>query len=156
MLERAAFLICGVMTVLIGRVYGSLHRFAPTNAISWSLFSVVFFIVGGAAICIALLPRTWVRAVPPERTERRLSVSFRFLLAFAAAGLLLVIILRLIPYRSFEIPIGLVYSICPACVLTVTVDPSLAAVIVALAPINALVFGAIGGVNGTVVSLLCR
>jgi hypothetical protein len=154
MLERAAFLICGVMTVLIGRVYWSFQRLAPTNAISWSLFSVVFFVVGVAAICLALLPRAWVRSVPAEHTEGRRSIPFRFLLTFAAAGLLLVIILSFIPHQSFQVPTGLVYSICPACVLTATVDPSLAAVIVALAPLNALVFGAIGGVIGTTVNLL--
>lgn len=154
MLERAALLICGVMTVLIGRVYWSLQRFAPTNAISWSRFSVVLLVVGVAAICIALLPRAWVRSVPAEGNARRRSVPFGFLLAFAAAGLLLVIILSFIPHQSFEPPMGLVYSICPACVLTVTVDPSLTAVIVALAPLNALVFGAMGGVIGTIVNLL--
>jgi hypothetical protein len=58
--------------------------------------------------------------------------------SFAAAGLLLVIIFTLIPHQSFEVPMGLLYSICPACVLTVTVDPSLTAGIVVLTPLNAL------------------
>jgi hypothetical protein len=153
MLERAAFFICGVMTVLIGRVYGRLQRFAPTSEISWSPFYVVLVIVGVAAICISLLPRAWVRRVPSEPTKRRRSIPFRFLLAFAAAGLLLVIIFSIIPHQSFEVPMGLLYSICPACVLTVTVDPSLTAVIVALAPLNALVFGAFGAVIGNAVNL---
>jgi hypothetical protein len=77
------------------------------------------------------------------------------LLIFAAAGLLLVISFTLIPL-SFRVPMGLLYSMCPACALTATVDPSLAATIVVLAPLNALVFGAIGGVVGTAVNLLLK
>jgi hypothetical protein len=79
MLERAAFFICGVVTVLIGRVYAGLQRSAPTNEISWSPFRVVLLIVGVAAICISLLPSALVRRLAPEPTGRRRSISPRFL-----------------------------------------------------------------------------
>jgi hypothetical protein len=52
--------------------------------------------------------------------------------------------------------VPLVYSLCPACVLTITVDPSLPTILFVLAPLNALVFGAVGGVIGTAYSIASR
>jgi hypothetical protein len=39
---------------------------------------------------------------------------------------------------------GTAFTICPACALTVTVDPSFTSVALILAPIDAIVYGAIG------------
>src|ERR1039458_16030 len=109
--------------------------------------------VGLTTICLSLLPMKWVRRVESDRVERNDSTSFKILLTFAAAGLLLPIILSFVPPTAVQPPWALVYSICPACVLTLTVDSSLTSMILLLAPINAAVFGAIGGVVGTVVEI---
>ncbi len=156
MIQRIAFFICGVMTALIGRVFGRLERFAPTNEISWSPFSLVLLVVGVLAICISLLPGAWLRRVTSDNTEGRHYLPTRWLVSFAAIGLLLEVIINFIPPQSGHPQMGLLYSLCPACVLTVTVDPSLTTALFALAPLNALVFGAFGGVIGTAVGFLRR
>jgi hypothetical protein len=156
MAKRAAFFICGVMTVLIGRAYSGLQRFAPTQEIAWGAFSYSLLLVGTIAVVISLLPPVWFQRIGTEATELRRFTPFRFLLSFAAFGFLLVLVFSIAPLRSVQPPIALVYSLCPACVLTVTVDPSLSTALFVLAPLNALAFGAIGGVIGTVFGVVSR
>jgi hypothetical protein len=142
------------MTVLIGRLLVELHQFAPTGFV-WLPFSYAFLIVGIIAVGISLLPPAWLRCIGTEAIERRFT-PFRFLLSFAALGLLLVVAFSILPPRFLRPPAALVYSLCPACVLTVTVDPSLPTALFVLAPLNALVLGAIGGVIGTAFSVFSR
>ena len=156
MAKRLAFFVCGVVTASVGRVYGGFQQFRPTDRMNWSPFYVVLVIVGLTAVCVSLLPIKWIGRIESDPVERKSSTSLKFLLAFAAVGFLLVIILGFAPPKAVQPPWALVYSICPACVLTLTVDPSLTFMIVLLAPINAAIFGAIGGVVGTVVDLLRR
>jgi hypothetical protein len=102
-----------------------------------------------------LLPPVWFQRIGARATELRRFSPFRFLLGFAALGLLLVAVFSIVPGHA-QPPMALVYSLCPACVLTVTVDPSLSTTLFVLAPLNALVFGAIGGVIGTAYSFFSR
>jgi len=59
-------------------------------------------------------------------------------------------------WRVADAPVLLVYSLCPSCVLTETIDPSLPTALLVLAPLNAFVFGAAGGVIGTAFSILSK
>jgi hypothetical protein len=158
MVQRVAFFICGVMTVLVGRVYLGLHRFAPAPGIAWLPIAYVLLICGITAVCISFLPAAWVQGIGKTTTELRQwrSTPFRFLLSFAVLGLLLVAVFSFVPPSFARPPIPLVYSLCPACALTVTVDPSLPAALFVLAPLNALVFGAVGGVIGTAFAIVRR
>ena len=104
-----------------------------------------------------MLPPVWFQRIGAEASELRRFTPFRFLFSFAAFGLLLVVVFSVVPPRAAQPPMALVfYSLCPACVLTITVDPSLSATLFVLAPLNALVFGAIGGVIGAVFSVVSR
>jgi Na+/melibiose symporter-like transporter len=156
MIQRAALLICGLMTVLIGRVYGGLRQFAPAQEIAWLSFSYALLFVGVIAVGISLLPTAWAQAITEKPSELRRFTPFRFLLSFAALGLLLVAVFSFVPPSLTPPPMVLTYSLCPACVVTVTVDPSLTTALFLLAPLNALVFGAVGGVIGTAFSILSR
>jgi hypothetical protein len=51
---------------------------------------------------------------------------------------------------------GTVFTICPACVLTSRVDPYFLSVVLILASIDAMVYGAIGLVIGLIVERLRR
>ena len=124
MAKRAAFFICGVMTVLVGRVYSGLQRFAPTGEFAWWPFSYGLLIVGTIAVGISLLPPVWSQRIGTGATDLRRFSPFSFLASFAALGLLLVVVFAILPPHA-QPPMALVYSLCPACVLTVTVDPSM-------------------------------
>jgi hypothetical protein len=156
MAQRVAFFICGVITVLIGRVYSGLQQVAPPQEIAWLHFPYVLLITGAIAVCISFLPTAWVQGTDTKRAELRYFTPFRFLLSFAALGLVLVVVFSLVPPSGAQPPMPLVYSLCPACVLTATVDPSVTTAVFLLAPLNALVFGAVGGVIGTAFSIISK
>ena len=156
MVQRAALLICGVVTVLIGRVFGSLRHFAPEREMAWLSFSYALFLVGIIAVGISLLPRGWAQGITERPSELRRFTPFRFLLSFAVLGPRLVALFSVVPPGLAQPSMALVYSLCPACVVTITVDPSLTTALFLLAPLNALVFGAVGGVIGTAFSILSR
>jgi len=158
MVQRAAFFICGVVTVLVGRVYGGLHRLSAMQEVAPLPFAYALLVLGVTAVCISFLPNAWVQGIrkTPTGLHRRRSTPFRFLLSFAALGLLLVVVFSFVPPGSGRPPIPLVYSLCPACILTVTADPSLPTALLVLAPLNAMVSGAIGGVIGIAFTIVSR
>lgn len=150
------FLICGVVTVLIGRVYGGLRLYTPLQLFVWSPFFYSFLMVGIIAVCLSFAPASWTESTIGNPGGLKRSIPFRFLLTFAAIGLLVAVAVSFLPPSFARPSIPVVYSLCPACVLTVTVDPSLAVSLFVLAPINALIFGAVGGVIGTGFTILNR
>jgi hypothetical protein len=76
-------------------------------------------------------------------------------LAFAAIGYLVALGLYFAPL-GWHIPGAVVYAICPAAYLTITVDPSFAGVALALGPVNASVYGVIGLAVGLVLWFLAK
>jgi uncharacterized membrane protein len=76
-------------------------------------------------------------------------------LGFAALSYLATLGLYLVP-SVWHLTPKTVYAICPACVLTITVDPSFASVALILAPIDAIVYGSIGLMIGLIVHELRR
>ena len=71
---------------------------------------------------------------------------------FAANSYGVVALLALL-HPSTRLPPVAVYSVCPSCVLTITVDPSLASSLLVLAPLSAAVYGSVGGVIGLFIRL---
>jgi hypothetical protein len=76
-------------------------------------------------------------------------------IAFAAVGYLVAFGLYFAPL-GWHISSRVVYAICPAAYLTITVDPSFAGVALALGPINASVYGVIGLPVGLILWALAR
>jgi hypothetical protein len=64
-------------------------------------------------------------------------------LAFAAVGYLVALGLYFAPL-GWHIPGAIVYAICPAAYLTITVDPSFPSMALILGPINASVYAVAG------------
>jgi hypothetical protein len=79
----------------------------------------------------------------------RLSSPSKLFAWFAGCTYLWTVLLYFAPH-TWHPPALLVFLLCPACLLTITVDPSFGTVLAALAPINALVYGLIGLVLGKV------
>ena len=97
---------------------------------------------------------SWTESAIGNPGGLKRSIPFRFLLIFAAIGLPVAVAVSFLPPSFARPPIPVVYSLCQACVLTGTVDPSLVVNLFVLAPINGLIFGAIGGVIGTGFTIL--
>ena len=64
-----------------------------------------------------------------------------------------VAVLSVLPPGTVPSPLT-VYILCPSCVSTITVDPSLTASLLVLAPTSAAAYGSIGAVIGLVVDVL--
>ena len=155
-LSRLAFFVCGAVSVLMGNAHRAI--FAAVGAIGdpghvahgkWDTHSAALAVVGGIALVIALVPSSWIEKlcrVGPD--DRRLpSVPIKMLGGFAAFSYFLTVGLYFAPV-SWHPNQELVFSLCPACVLAITVDPSLESVLLLLAPLDAAVYGALGGVLG--------
>jgi hypothetical protein len=81
----------------------------------------------------------------------RLSFPAKLFLGFAACSYGWTVLLDFAPHSWQPAPI-LVFLLCPACLLTITVDPSLTTVAFVLAPINAFLYGLFGLAVGKVLT----
>jgi hypothetical protein len=78
-----------------------------------------------------------------------MSLSVKLLIVFAVCAYLWTLALALVPPSKLELPAPLVFLLCPACLLTITVDPAFSTVALILAPLNAVVYGLFGLVLGS-------
>jgi len=149
-LSRFAFVVYGTIAVLMGNLYRNLTGApGPVLNAQWDLPSVALMIVGGSTIVIAVLPDVWVERTckigPSDR--RLLSVPIKTLGGFALFSYLVNVGLVFAPLNWHPNP-WVVFSICPACALTLATDLSVGTVLLLVAPINAAVYGSLGGVAG--------
>jgi hypothetical protein len=68
----------------------------------------------------------------------------RVALILAVCAYLWTLALALVPTSGVDIPVPVVFLLCPACIFTATVDPSFSTVAILLAPMNAIVYGFLG------------
>ena len=145
--SRVAFFVCGLISVSLSRMYLALRGLDPVSQGSWSLFSVALMVVGGFAVFMALLPGSWVQRACKIELGKPSLVPIKMLVGFAVVSYLVVVGLSFAPH-SWQPSPQFVFSVCPACALTVTVDPSLGTVLLGLAPLSAAVYGSLGAVLG--------
>ncbi len=145
--SRIAFLVCGLISVALSRMYIALRGFDPASHGSWSLYSAALMVVGVSSVLIGLLPGSWVQKARKIEPGKRSSLPIKMLAGFAAVSYLVVVGLSFAPHSWHTSPQS-VFSVCPACALTITVEPSLGTVLLGLAPLSAAVYGALGAVLG--------
>jgi hypothetical protein len=153
--SRLAFAVCGMVSVLLSRMYIALGGLDSGSHGSWSLFSVALAAVGGLAVFIALLPGSWVKKAFKIEPDKSTSFPIKMLAGFAIISYFVIVGLSFAP-RSWHPSPQFVFSLCPACALTITVDPSLGTVLLALAPLSAAVYGSLGGILGYVSVILSK
>jgi hypothetical protein len=155
-IARIAFFLCGVLSILLGKAYWSL-QFSRIVPGPWRLFSAVMIAAGGFGIVVALLPSQWRQSEWKfgQDSSRRLPIPLRILASFAAASFLMTAGLTFAPL-SWHPSAQLVFAACPACVLSITVDPSPISALLILAPLSAAVYGSFGGALGYIFVALRR
>ncbi|HEX4007665.1 MAG TPA: hypothetical protein VHX60_15935 [Acidobacteriaceae bacterium] len=148
---RVALCGCGLFSILVGRTYESLHLFYPSDQRVWTIFYIVLIVLGVISLGAGLLPDSWMRKMlgwgSGEGSPLRLSV--KLLVVFAAISYGTVALLAVV-HPSTRISPLTTYSLCPSCVLTLTVDPSLTSSLLVLAPLSAAAYGALGAAIGLV------
>lgn len=145
--SRVALIVCGLISVALSRMYLALRSLDPVAHGSWSVFSIVLLVLGGLAIFIALMPGSWVEKLCKIELSKPSLLPIKMLGSFAIVSYLTIVGLSFAPHSWHPSP-RFAFSICPACALTITVDPSLGTVMLGLAPLSAAVYGSLGGVLG--------
>jgi hypothetical protein len=151
--SRFGFFICGLITFAVGRVFAAMLHLGFTASAFGRSESVVLTLVAAFTVLIAFAPSSWIGEVCRIDTTNQGSSStpIKMLGSFAGIAYVVTVGLQLIPPGRHQIDPRLVFLVCPACALTLTVDPSLGTVLVLLAPLNAAVYGAFGGTLGYIV-----
>jgi hypothetical protein len=154
---RLGFLLCGAASLRISSACRLLTRFFPGAPGKWLVLSGFLFATGLVSLLTAVLPGNWAmrlrRGDGGNATQSNLPIQT--LLGFAACSYLVTTGLGLWG-AALSPPPAAVYTVCPACVLTLTVDPSPLSVLLVLGPVNAAVYGSIGGTVGWLSVLLRR
>jgi hypothetical protein len=153
-LSSLAFLVCGLVAVSLSSPYRSLRGFGVLPNTELSVYSIASIVVGGFSVVIALIPSSWVEKVCKIRPGKLSSVPVRMLGGFAAIYYLLAAGLWFTPHVWDHSP-RLLFSACPACVLTGTFSSSPTAFfLLLLAPLSAAVYGSLGAALGYVIVVL--
>ena len=121
----------------------------PSVNVNWPLFEVALTVLGSLTAVIALLPSSWLEKAcnSGPQTEHRSSIPIKISAGFAILSYLFTVGLNFAPLSWHPTP-NMVYLVCPACVLTITVDPSFGAEVLVLAPLSAVVYGSLGALLG--------
>jgi hypothetical protein len=138
---------CGTVSLLLSRAFTILRFIDPSGKNSWFSLSVIWAIIGGLSVIIAIVPKSWIERACGIRPDQVSLIPVKFLCSFAIFSYLLTVGLYFAPGGISPSRV-LVYSLCPACTLTVTVDPHFSTVLLLLGPINGLFFGSLGAVLG--------
>jgi hypothetical protein len=149
--SRTALIVCGVAAVIVSRLFSLLLQLqkqgfsAPGH---WRFFSIAFLLPGFLCIVIALLPNGWAEAVcNVSPLSRGSAMPMRILGCCAIASYLLILGLDFAP-PAWIPNTQVVYTVCPSCIASLTVDSSHGTVLLLLAPLSAAAYGALGAFIG--------
>jgi hypothetical protein len=78
------------------------------------------------------------------RMTLRSSLPAKLAMIFAVCAYVWTLALALIPPSKLNLPVPVAFLLCPACIFTVTVDPSFSTVALLLAPLNAVIYAFLG------------
>ena len=141
-LEFATF-FCGFVAVSTGSLYIPL-AFALSAFLIY--LAITLLLIGTLCIVSSALAvfATWKHeASMPSRGEKRASFIF---VGFILVGYLIPASMQLLLPATTHVPALLLFSVCPAAMAAATVDLSSSTVFLVLAPWNAMIFGALGGI----------
>jgi H+/Cl- antiporter ClcA len=152
---RIAFFVCGLVSILIARAFRGLGMFFPANRHAWTAMSCTLMIVGVINAVVAIVPQAWMRSIFGSTDRHWIKLPFRMLVGFFVTSYAVVAVLSVLQPGTQVSPLT-VYALCPSCVATITVDPSLTSSLLLLAPTSAAIYGSIGAVIGLAIGLIRR
>lgn len=148
-IARIAFLVCGLTSLVTAVPYVGLRGAELPIQSEWVIFAVALALVGVFSVTVAVLPRSWIaKACKKDRDDEQLfSVPLKLLGGFAAIFYVLALVAYLAPHR-WNLNPQLMFSLCPLYFVRMMFDPSPAATLFLLAPMNAAVYAALGATLG--------
>ena len=147
--------MCGLVSILIARTFRGLEMFFPANGPAWTAIFCTLMIAGVINAVVAIAPQPWMRPIFRNVEGQWIKLPFRMLAGFFVTSYVAVGVLSVLHPTTRMSPLT-VYTLCPSCVATITVDPSLTTSLSLLAPTSAAVYGSLGAVIGLVVNVFRR
>jgi hypothetical protein len=143
--SRILFFVCGSISLLTAVPYAMLRGVELPVQREWIIFAVALTLIGTLSVTLAVLPRSWIaKACRKERDDEQLFlVPLKLIGAFAAISYLAALLAYLAPHR-WNLDPRLMFPLCPMYFVKMTFDPSFAAIVFLLAPMNAGVYGSLG------------
>jgi hypothetical protein len=147
--SRVVFFVCGLVSLLTGVPYAMLRGVDLPVQSEWVIFVIALALVGLFSLTLAFLPRSWIANIcKKDRDDQRLfSVPLKLLGCFAAGSYLVALVAYFAPH-TWDLNTQVMLALCPMYVVRMTFDPSPAAILLLLAPMNAAVYGSLGLVLG--------
>ncbi len=142
---RIIFGICGLGSLFTAVPYALLRGVDLPVESEWVVFVIALGLVGVFSLTVAFLPQRWIaKASRRECEDRKLFfVPLKLLGGFAMVSYAIAVFGYLAPH-TWNVNAQLMLALCPMYVVKMTFDPSPMAVFFLLAPMNAVVFGALG------------
>jgi hypothetical protein len=143
--SRILFVVCGLVSLMTGVPYVMLRGAELPVQSEWVIFAVALALVGVFSVAVGLLPSSWIaKACKQDRDDTNLfSAPLKLLGVFAAISYLVAVVAYLAPHR-WNLDPQLMLALCPLYFVKMTFDPSLVAVLLLLAAMNAAAYGALG------------
>ncbi|MGP0019476.1 MAG: hypothetical protein ACLPHP_12970 [Candidatus Sulfotelmatobacter sp.] len=143
--SRIIFFVCGSTSLLTAAPYVMLRGVDMPVQSEWVPFAVALVLVGLFSVTFAVLPRSWIaKACNKDRDDEQLfSAPLKLLGRFAAVFYLLALVAYLAPHR-WNLDPQLMLALCPMYLVKMMFDPSLVAIFLLLAPMNAAVYSSLG------------
>jgi hypothetical protein len=152
---RIAFFVCGLVSILIARAFRGLEMFFTANRPAWAAISYTLMIAGVINAVFAIAPQSCMRPIFRSIEGQWIKLPFRMLAGFFVTSYAVVALLSVL-HPATQISPLTVYTLCPSCVATITVDPSLTTSLSLLAPTSAAAYGSLGAVIGLVINVFRR
>ena len=157
---RVVFFASGAVSIPMGYLFWDSRGTGLPYQAEWPVFACVPMAAGAVTVIAALLPRKWLaklcRAAPDSQSL--LSLPGKTWALFAAASYLVALAFYFTP-RDWHPGLQSTFSMCVICGITSSIDPSdpsLRAILLFMAPINAAIYGSIGLTLGYVLLVLRR
>ena len=142
--SRIVCFLCGVVSLITGVPYVMLRGAELPVQSEWTVFTIALALVGVSSVTFAVLPRSWItKAFKKDQVDHLFSTPLKLLGGFATLAYLVAVVAYLAPHR-WNLNPQLMFSLCPLYFVKMMFDPSLRAVLLLLAPMNAAVFGSLG------------
>jgi hypothetical protein len=148
---RIAFFLCGLASLFTTVPYVLLKGVQLPVQSEWIIFAAALMLVGVFSIAAAMLPRSWIaKACRKDRDDSRLFLTPLKLLGSLAAIFYLVAVFAYFAPSAWNLSPQVMFPLCPMYFLKMNFDPSPLQIFLLLAPLNAVVYGALGVTVGYV------
>lgn len=146
---RILFFLSGVASLAVAALYAMLRGAELPYQWEWVIFAVVLTLAGAVNVLAAILLTSWTARICRVTDKSSvLPAVLPMFGVFAAVSYVITVGLYFTPHEWNLSGFVWTFLLCPVYIVRQTFDPRPVAILLILAPLNAVVYGAIGSVVG--------